>query len=86
MICQKDHVLNIQDSMLTKENLRENIILEIVYGLLSYFINEEDNITTVSRFDEYISIIEEHMNISSEQHEKLIQAFSNLKSILDEIK
>lgn len=86
MICQKDHVLNIQDSMLTKENLKENIILEIVYGLLSYFINEEDNITTVSRFDEYISIIEEHMNISSEQHEKLIQAFSNLKSILDEIK
>ena len=78
--------MNIQDSMLTKENLKENIILEIVYGLLSYFINEEDNITTVSRFDEYISIIEEHMNISSEQHEKLIQAFSNLKSILDEIK
>ena len=72
--------------MLTKENLKENIILEIVYGLLSYFINEEDNITTVSRFDEYISIIEEHMNISSEQHEKLVQAFSNLKNVLDEIK
>lgn len=72
--------------MLTKENLRENIILEIVYGLLSYFINKEDNITTISRFDEYISIIEEHIGISSEQHEKLIQAFCNLKNTLDEIK
>lgn len=72
--------------MLTKENLKQNIILEIVYGLLSSFINKEDNITTVSRFDEYICVVEKYMNISPEQHEKLIQAFSNLKSILDEIK
>lgn len=72
--------------MITKENLKQNIILEIVYGLLSSSINNEDNITTVSRFDEYISIIEEHADISSEQHEKLVQAFCNLKNTLDEIK
>lgn len=72
--------------MLTKENLKQNIILEIIYGLLSSFINNEDNITTISRFDEYISIIEEHTDISSEQHEKLVQAFCNLKNMLDEIK
>lgn len=72
--------------MVTEENLKQNIILEIVYGLLSSFINNEDDITTTARFDEYISIIEEHTNLSSEQHEKLIQAFCNLKNALDEIK
>ena len=72
--------------MLTKENLKDNLILEIVYDLLYSSINKEDHITTISKFDEFICIVEEHMNISSEQHEKLIQAFSNLKNILDEIK
>lgn len=72
--------------MLTKENLKDNLILEIVYDLLYSSINKEDHITTISKFDEFICIVEEHMNISPEQHEKLIQAFSNLKSILDEIK
>lgn len=72
--------------MLTKENLKGNIILEIVYGVLSSVINNEDHITTVARFDEYISVIEEHANITSKQYEKLIKVFSDLKNTLDEIK